>query len=153
MTVKKCWHRQKSKIPQEYSENTAYFTCNICIEPCSAQHVLQTWGNGSFKVLVAVLLPKLVEAFGALWGLSHPVHHCCLHIPAPCSPAAAAITTQRLLEHPQSLICFTMANGNTVLHTYTGKAKRLGYLIILPMGSGDPARPQGKKCFSLPLLI
>lgn len=91
--------------------------------------------------------------FKAPWGLSHPSHHCCFLIPTPCGSAAAATAMQSLLKHPQSLICFTMANGNTVFHMYTGKAKRLGYLIILPLVSGDPAEPQGNKCFSLPFLI
>lgn len=140
-------------IPQEHSENTADFRCNLCFEPCSVWHVLQTWGNGSFEALVAVLLPELVGAFGAPWRLSHPDHHCCLCIPIPCGPVAAATAMQWLLKHPQSLFCFTVANRDTVLHVSTGKAKRLGYLIILPLGSGDPAEPQDSKCFSLPFLI
>lgn len=61
--------------------------------------------------------------------------------------------TQRLLKHHWPLICFTIANENTILCIYISQAKGLGYLIILILGCGSPVEAQGSKCFSLPILI
>lgn len=47
-------------------------------------------------------------------------------------------TTQRLLKHRWSLICFTIANGNTILYIYASYAEGLGSLIILIPGCGSP---------------
>lgn len=96
--------------------------------------------------------PGRQQVLEAPWGSTHhhhPAHHC-LPVPAPCGPTAAAI--QQLLKHPQSLICFTMAHGNTILYVYK-QTKSLGYLIILTLGSGAPAEAEGNKYFSLPFLI
>lgn len=46
--------------------------------------------------------------------------------------------TQRLLKHRWSLICFTIANGNTILYIYASYAEGLGSLIILIPGCGSP---------------
>lgn len=88
--------------------------------------------------------PHRQGALEVPWGLSHlhhPARHHHLRVLAPHSLAAAA--TQRLLKHRQSLICFTMANRNSVLCVYTSLAKSLGSLIILALGSGAPAEAQG----------
>lgn len=58
-----------------------------------------------------------------------------------------------LLKHPRSLICFTMANGNTILYIHTSQFKSLGFPIIPDLGNGAPVEVQGNKCFSLPFLI
>lgn len=142
MTLESPGMGKKATIHSEHSENIAYFRCSIRIENSHA--LSDTFCKPRVTALSRqwwlCCYPESRGALGAPWRLSYPhhsAHHHCLCIPAPCGLAAAAM--QWLLKHPQSSICFTVANGNTILYMYTSQAKSLGYSIILTLGSGAPA--------------
>lgn len=70
MTLESPGIGKKATIHSEHSDNIAYFRCSICVKPAMLWYVLQPRGDGCFKVVVAVLLPRrgVVVVWG-LWGL------------------------------------------------------------------------------------
>lgn len=158
MTLESPGMGKKATIHSEHSDNTAYFRCSICVKTSHALTRSATPGWWLFQGGDGCAVTQTgggggVGALGALSGLSHPHHPAHPHLCVLVTHGPTAAATQRLLKHPQSLICFTMANGNTILYMYTSQAKSLkSWLFNYPHpGVWSSCRGTGQQVFQSPI--